>query len=63
MKEVGKSTKRVDAPAKVTGKAKYPGDFHFADELQMKRCIVVVSMPGSWKLIQVRLRLWMALWL
>jgi CO/xanthine dehydrogenase Mo-binding subunit len=36
VKEVGKSTKRVDAPAKVTGKAKYPGDFHFADELQMK---------------------------
>ena len=36
MNEVGKSTRRVDAPAKVTGKAKYPGDFHFADALQMK---------------------------
>ena len=36
MKEVGKSSNRIDAYAKVTGKAKYPGDFHFADELQMK---------------------------
>ena len=36
MNEVGKSTKRIDAAAKVTGKAKYPGDFHFADELHLK---------------------------
>ena len=27
MNEVGKSTNRVDALAKVTGKTKYPGDF------------------------------------
>ena len=36
MNEVGKSTNRVDALAKVTGKAKYPGDFNFADQLVMK---------------------------
>ena len=36
MNEVGKSTKRIDAAVKVTGKAKYPGDFHFADELHLK---------------------------
>ena len=36
MNEVGKSTNRVDALAKVTGKAKYPGDFTFADQLVMK---------------------------
>lgn len=36
METVGNSIKRVDALAKVTGKAKYPGDFHFADELTMK---------------------------
>ncbi len=36
MEEVGKSSTRVDAFAKVTGKAKYPGDFSFSDELYMK---------------------------
>lgn len=36
MNEVGKSTNRIDALAKVTGKAKYPGDFTFADQLIMK---------------------------
>lgn len=36
MKEVGKSNTRIDAFAKVTGKAKYPGDFTFADQLIMK---------------------------
>lgn len=36
MTEVGNASKRVDANAKVTGKAKYPGDFHFSDELHMK---------------------------
>jgi len=36
MNEVGKSTNRVDALAKVTGKDKYPGDFTFADQLVMK---------------------------
>ena len=36
MKEVGNSTKRIDAHAKVSGKAKYPGDFEFANQLFMK---------------------------
>ncbi|NLG41569.1 MAG: aldehyde oxidase, partial [Chloroflexi bacterium] len=36
MNEVGKSATRIDALAKVTGKAKYPGDFTFADQLFMK---------------------------
>jgi len=36
MNEVGKSTSRIDALAKVTGKAKYPGDFTFADQLILK---------------------------
>ncbi len=36
MNQVGKSTNRIDAQAKVTGKAKYPGDFTFSDELVMK---------------------------
>lgn len=36
MNQVGKSVNRIDAGAKVTGKAKYPGDFHFSDELHMK---------------------------
>jgi len=36
MSAVGSSINRVDAIAKVTGRAKYPGDFHFADELTMK---------------------------
>lgn len=36
MNQVGKSTIRIDAHAKVTGKAKYPGDFNFADQLIMK---------------------------
>ncbi len=36
MNEVGKSVNRIDALAKVTGKAKYPGDFSFADQLIMK---------------------------
>lgn len=33
---VGSSLPRVDALAKVTGKARYPGDFLFADQLTMK---------------------------
>lgn len=36
MREVGKPTNRIDAYAKVTGKAKYPGDISFADQLIMK---------------------------
>ncbi|NLE83134.1 MAG: xanthine dehydrogenase family protein [Chloroflexi bacterium] len=36
MKAVGKSTNRIDAHAKVSGTAKYPGDFAFADQLVMK---------------------------
>ena len=36
MNVVGNSVPRVDALAKVTGKAKYPGDFHFEDELCLK---------------------------
>ena len=33
---VGASLPRVDALAKVTGKARYPGDFHCANQLTMK---------------------------
>jgi len=33
---VGNSVNRVDAIDKVTGKAKYPADFQFADQLTMK---------------------------
>ena len=36
MGAVGKSVPRVDAIAKVSGKAMYPGDFHFSDQLVMK---------------------------
>jgi len=36
METVGSSIPRVDALAKVTGKARYPGDFQFADQLTMK---------------------------
>ncbi len=36
METIGNSIKRVDAVAKVTGKAKFPGDFQFADQLTMK---------------------------
>ena len=36
METVGKALPRVDALGKVTGKAKYPGDFNFSDALVMK---------------------------
>jgi CO/xanthine dehydrogenase Mo-binding subunit len=36
MSTIGKSIPRIDAIAKVTGKAKYPGDFQFSDQLVMK---------------------------
>ena len=36
MTAIGRNTHRVDAPAKVTGKALYPGDFSFTDQLHMK---------------------------
>ncbi len=36
MNIVGDSIKRIDAQQKVTGKAKYPGDFHFSDQLWLK---------------------------
>ena len=36
MSTIGNSIPRVDAIAKVTGKAKYPGDFQFSDQLVMK---------------------------
>ena len=36
MSTIGNSVPRVDAIAKVTGKAKYPGDFQFSDQLVMK---------------------------
>ncbi len=36
MNTVGKALPRVDALGKVTGKAKYPGDFNFSDALVMK---------------------------
>ncbi len=36
MNTIGKSVPRIDAVEKVTGKAKYPGDFQFSDQLVMK---------------------------
>lgn len=36
MRSVGQSFKRVDAKAKATGEAKFPGDFNFSDQLHMK---------------------------
>ena len=36
MNEIGKSINRIDAASKVTGKAKYPGDFNFSNQLYMK---------------------------
>jgi Aerobic-type carbon monoxide dehydrogenase, large subunit CoxL/CutL homologs len=36
MNTVGNSITRLDVFAKVTGKAKYPGDFQFSDQLVMK---------------------------
>ena len=36
MNQVGKSVNRVDAVAKVSGKARYPGDIRFHDELCLK---------------------------
>ncbi len=36
MAEIGKSITRIDAVEKVTGKALYPGDFHFDNQLYMK---------------------------
>ena len=36
MNTVGKSISRLDVVAKVTGKAKYPGDFQLSDQLVMK---------------------------
>jgi CO/xanthine dehydrogenase Mo-binding subunit len=36
MNTVGNSITRLDVVAKVTGKAKYPGDFQFSDQLVMK---------------------------
>jgi CO/xanthine dehydrogenase Mo-binding subunit len=36
MSDFGKSVNRIDALAKVTGKALYPGDYYFKDQLHMK---------------------------
>jgi len=36
MKYIGKSVKRLDARAKVTGKALYPGDYNMPNQLYMK---------------------------
>jgi len=36
MNAIGNSITRLDVVAKVTGKAKYPGDFQFSDQLVMK---------------------------
>lgn len=36
MSTIGKSVPRIDAITKVTGKARYPGDFQFSDQLVMK---------------------------
>ncbi|HPR34556.1 MAG TPA: xanthine dehydrogenase family protein molybdopterin-binding subunit [Anaerolineaceae bacterium] len=36
MGAIGKSITRLDVVAKVTGEAKYPGDFQFSDQLVMK---------------------------
>ena len=45
MSGVGKSVKRLDAYEKVIGKAKYPGDFNFPDELIMK--ILFAGVPHA----------------
>ena len=45
METVGKSATRVDALAKVTGKAKYPGDFHFDDQLYLK--VLMAGRPHA----------------
>jgi len=36
MQSIGKSIRRVDALDKVTGKASYPGDFNYPNQLYMK---------------------------
>ena len=36
MGAIGMSITRLDVVAKVTGEAKYPGDFQFSDQLVMK---------------------------
>ena len=48
---IGKSIKRVDALAKVTGQAMYPGDFNMPCQLYMKvffseRPHAIVKSPG-----------------
>jgi len=45
MSGVGKSVNRLDAWDKVTGKAKYPGDFNFPDELVMK--VLFAGVPHA----------------
>lgn len=45
MSGIGKSVKRLDAYDKVSGKAKYPGDFNFSDELIMK--ILFAGVPHA----------------
>ena len=45
MIEKGNSSHRVDAFDKVTGKAKYPGDFNFDDQLYMK--VLFAKIPHA----------------
>lgn len=45
MSGIGKSAKRLDAFDKVRGRAKYPGDFNFSDELIMK--ILFAGVPHA----------------
>jgi len=57
MSTIGKSVPRIDAVAKVTGKAKYPGDFQFSDQLVMKVLFAHRAMHGWWLLTRPKLRL------
>jgi len=45
MQSIGKSTKRVDAVAKVTGEALYPGDINMPDQAFMK--ILFANRPHA----------------
>jgi CO/xanthine dehydrogenase Mo-binding subunit len=61
MSTIGNSIPRIDAIAKVTGKAKYPGDFQFSDQLAMKVLFAHRAMPGCLKSIpprQKQCRVW-----
>ncbi len=45
MTELGKNKIRIDAKEKVTGEAKYPGDYNFDDQLHMK--VLFAGVPHA----------------